>query len=290
MLSFEEILRICRIMAGLGIRKIKVTGGEPLVRRGISSLFSNLKKIPGIESVTLTTNGFLLGKFLDEVLVSSSLPDGINISLDTLDPERFRRITRTRELCPGDIFPAIDSLLERHIPVKINCVPVRDCNEDDIVPLTALARDKKIFVRFIELMPLGSASAFEPVSASEVIALIEKAYGSLIPVSGIYGNGPAVYFCLPGFSGKIGFINAMSHGFCETCNRLRLTSEGMLRPCLSSSLELDLRSLLRSGAGDDELVKAITQIAGKKPRFHSFSGTPAQNEGQYTGGMFRIGG
>ena len=296
MLSYGEILRLCRIMAELGIRKIKITGGEPLVRRGMASLIGNLKNIPGIESVTLTSNGFLLGRFLDEAetVMPHSLPDGVNISLDALDPRRFERITRTKEMKPAEVFPHIDCLIEKQIPVKINCVPVRGFNEDEIVPLAGLARDRNISVRFIELMPIGSASFFKPVTGTETAAFLEKAYGSLKPIYGVFGSGPAVYYSLPGFTGKIGFINPVSHGFCETCNRLRLTSEGILKPCLSFSLGSDLRSLLRSGASDNELANAILGITWKKPRFHTLSdvygASQAEIEAQHLKRMFRIGG
>ena len=273
MLSFEEIIRIVRIMAELGIRKIKVTGGEPLVRRGVAAFIKTLKALPIIESVTLTTNGLLLGSYMKEAETLSpySLPDGINISLDALDPQRFRRITRHEETGPEEILHFIDRLLEKGIKVKLNCVPVRSFNEEEIVPLAALARDKEIAVRFIELMPLGSAAALEPIPGKEIEALLEKTFGPLTPFSGICGNGPAVYYCLPGFNGKIGFINAITHGFCGSCNRLRLTSEGFLKLCLSNDLGLDLRELLRSGASGGELSLAITEAAAKKPGSHTFS-------------------
>jgi len=295
-LSFEEFLRVCRIMAELGIRKVKVTGGEPLVRRGTASFIKDLREIPGIEKITLTTNGFLLGAYLDEVeiLAPDSLPNSINISLDALDPERFRRMTRDTQHRPDEILAHVDRLLEKKITVKINCVPTRGYNEEEIVPLAALSKDRNIAVRFIELMPLGSAADMKPVPGGETAALLEKAYGSLTPYSGIQGNGPAVYYELPGFIGKIGFINAVSHGFCESCNRLRLTSEGFLKPCLSHDLGLDLRALLRSGASDVELERAILETAARKPRFHTLSGVygaePAEIQGQHSGGMFGIGG
>ena len=292
MLTFEEILRLCRIMAELGIRKIKVTGGEPLVRRGTAAFLKNLRALPGIVKVTLTTNGFLLGAYLDEAetFPPGSLPDGVNISLDAIDGERFSQMTRMPGISPAGIFPHIDRLLEKNVPVKINCVPVRGFNEEEIVPLAALARDKNIAVRFIELMPMGSASGLEPVSGTETAALIEEAYGSLAPYAGVEGNGPAVYYSLPGFKGKIGFINAVSRGFCETCNRLRLTSEGFLKPCLSASLDTDLRALLRSNASDTELAEAIVKTAARKPLFHNFSGVYGAAAAQHSDGMFGIGG
>ena len=290
MLTFEEILRICAVMAELGIRKIKVTGGEPLVRRGVASFLKSLKALAGVERVTLTTNGLLLAAFLDEAEALNVSLDGVNISLDALDPERFRLITRHEGTGPAEILPLAARLLEKGIPVKLNCVPIRSFNEEDILPLAALARDRDIAVRYIELMPLGSASALEPISSAEVASLIEKAYGPLVPFSGILGSGPAVYYSLSGFKGKIGLINAVSHGFCETCNRLRLTSEGLLKPCLSNDLSLDLRELVRRGAGDGELSQAILEAVTKKPRFHNFSEIYGAPPAGHPGGMSAIGG
>ena len=308
MLSSEEFLRICGIMAGLGIRRIKVTGGEPLVRRGIAAFVKDLKALPGIEKVTITTNGILLGAYLDEAEALGALPDGVNISLDALDNGRFRRITRRAEnespSFPEDLLPLIDRLLVKGIPVKLNCVPIRGFNEEEILPLAALARDKNIAVRFIELMPLGSAAAMEPIPGDEIASLLEKAYGALTPFPGSLGGGPALYYSLPGFAGKVGFINAVTHGFCETCNRLRLTSEGFLKPCLSYDSGLDLRALLRaggearpgrdtaapSGVSDAELARAITEAAAKKPQFHTFSGVYGTAQAGHSGGMYRIGG
>jgi len=294
MLRFEEILRLCGIMAELGIRKIKVTGGEPLVRRGIASFLKSLKTVPGIKRVTLTTNGLLLGGYLDEAenLGEGALPDGVNISVDALDGERFSRLTRETKARPEEILSNIGRLLKNRVRVKINCVPVRGLNEDEIIPMTLLAREKDIAVRFIELMPLGSGADLEPVPGDETAALIENAFGALTPFSGVEGSGPAVYYSLPGFTGKIGFINPLSRGFCETCNRLRLTSEGYLKPCLSSSMGADLKALLRPGASDAELAAAITETAAKKPRFHTLSGvyTDSGHKGRKPDGMFKIGG
>ena len=278
-------------MAELGVRKIKVTGGEPLLRRGTPSLIKNLKSIPKIEKVTFTTNGLLLGAYLDEVaaLGEDSLPDGINISLDALDSERYKYITRSENADPQKILSLIDCFLEKKINVKINCVPVRSVNEEEIISFTILAKDKNITVRFIELMPLGSAVSFQPVHGSEVAARIEKAFGKLIPFSGVDGSGPASYYSLEGFTGKIGFINPVTHGFCETCNRLRLTSEGYLKLCLSNDLGEDLREPIRSGISDNELVQIIIEAVAKKPQFHTLSGIYGASD-KHPCGMSKIGG
>ena len=300
MLRFEEILRLCRILIELGIRKIKVTGGEPLVRKGTGAFLRELKKLlltnemlSGTGKLTLTTNGFLLGVYLDEAesfaltnAPGSGFPlDAVNISLDALDRERSAFITRKTDINPEEIFLHVDRLLEKNIPVKINCVPIRGLNEDQIIPLAALAKDKNIAVRFIELMPLGSAAGLKPVPGTETAALLEKAFGKPKLFSGVLGNGPAVYHTFPGFAGAVGFINPLSSCFCESCNRLRLTSEGLLKLCLSSALSLDLRALLRYGALDSELAQSIREAAAKKPRIHNL-----EHKGKHPDGMFEIGG
>ena len=291
MLGFEELLRLCRIMAELGIRKVKVTGGEPLLRKGIVSFLNRLKAVPGIEKITLTTNGLLLGRYLDEAeKLNEGFPlAGVNLSMDALSHELFGRITGEESVRPEEILRNVDRLLDKQVSVKINCVPIRDLNEGEIIPLAALAKDKNIAVRFIELMPMGSAADYAPVPGGEVASLIEKSFGALGPFSGVEGYGPAVYYNLPGFVGKIGFINPLSHGFCESCNRLRLTSEGFLKLCLSSPLGFDLRALLRSGASDKELANAVTEAATKKPQFHTLSHVYGVAETQKDG-MFEIGG
>jgi cyclic pyranopterin phosphate synthase len=301
MLSFEEILRLCGIMAGMGIRKVKVTGGEPLVRKGAANFIAKLKTIPGIEQVTLTTNGLLLEQFFAGAACGpmNALVDGVNISLDTLDPERFNTITRTipgteQELSRGPGLPAILRALDRTrdlgIPVKLNCVPLRGFNEGDLSGIAALARDVNRAVRFIELMPLGSAGSLEPIPGAELAALLERDYGKLVPYPGRLGNGPAEYFSLPGFAGKIGFINAVSQGFCEHCNRLRLSSGGVLTPCLSSDSGTDLRRLLRGGASDAGLRTAVTELVALKPPSHNFSMIYARERTKHKNGMYHIGG
>ncbi|MDR1098922.1 MAG: GTP 3',8-cyclase MoaA [Treponema sp.] len=290
-LSFEELLRICGLMAGLGIRRIKVTGGEPLVRRGAADFIASLKKLEGIQTVTLTSNGVALDQYLDK-LISAGL-DGLNISLDSLREENFRRITG------GEGFEKIRSFLNRidslPLPVKINCVPLRGINEDELADLAGLAKTSGAAVRFIELMPLGRAGAFSPVPGKEVFKLLEKEYGKLTPYPGPPGGGPAVYYSVKGFKGKIGFINALSDKFCETCNRLRLTAQGLLKPCLSSNIGLDLRGLIRgspenSGASNRDLEEAVRALIARKPWSHTFSTRQAQGKTEHDAGMFRTGG
>jgi len=290
-------------MAGLGICKIKVTGGEPLLRKGMSSFLKQLKTIKGINKVTLTTNGILLGAYLDEIdsMGINDVPDSVNISLDALNSEIYKRITRfpQQELnasCgenlysqPCMLLPQIDRLLEKQITVKINCVPLRSVNEEEILPIASLAREKNLIIRFIELMPFGSASMFQPVSGTETAALIKKTYGALTPFDDVTGSGPALYYSLQNFKGKIGFINAVTHGFCENCNRLRLTSEGFLKLCLSNDAGIDLREPLRSGANDEVITDIIKNIAAKKPKSHSLSEIYGESK-IHPDGLSKIGG
>jgi cyclic pyranopterin phosphate synthase len=303
MLSFEETLHLCGILAGLGIRKIKITGGEPLVRKGTASFIAALRTIPDIEQITLTTNGLLLEEFLS-VLNSSPAGrpplEGINISLDTLDNGIFRRITRYEETekkaaaaCegPARVFRGIESARAMGIPVKVNCVPLWGINEADLANVARLAENIDMAVRFIELMPLGCAGSLEPIPGAEVAKILEKAFGVLEPWQKRLGNGPAKYYRIDGFAGKIGFINAVSGGFCETCNRLRLTPEGLLKPCLSSDTALDLRALLRSGVSGRDIAGAVEELVSRKPRAHSFSGLYGNETGDHRKKeMFRIGG
>jgi cyclic pyranopterin phosphate synthase len=293
MLSFEEILRLCSIFTKLGVRKVKVTGGEPLVRRGAAAFMRSLKAIPGIEAVTLTTNALLLSLCLDELSPAQDFPiSAVNISLDTLDQKRFEAISgfTGNGIEITEILRGMEKALALALPVKINAVPLRGINEDDLAPLAELARHKVSAVRFIELMPLGVASAMTPIPGAEVKAVLEKKYGALTPFGEKLGYGPAVYYTLEGFAGKIGFINALSDGFCETCNRLRLTSEGILKPCLSSDMGTDLKSLLRNGACDHDIENAVIDLVAKKPLAHTFSDRYGNKTTGHSGGMFRTGG
>jgi cyclic pyranopterin phosphate synthase len=315
MLTFEELLRICRVMAELGIRKIKVSGGEPLVRKGAPLFIKSLKEIPGIEQITLTSNGLLLPGFLDCL---AGLPSGagrflagINVSLDTLSGDVFARLARPlsagASLGPEKILEGIKQVRALHIPVKINCVPMAGINEESLEDIALLAKDTVEAVRFIELMPLGCASGLKPLAAGEaspggflrpagipgktVRSILEKRFGPLARTNEKLGNGPAVYYRLKNFRGALGFIDALTGGFCENCNRLRLTPEGLLKPCLSSDIAVDLNALLRGGASDAELALVIKSLGAKKPASHSFSGIYGNKIEEHAHkDMFRIGG
>lgn len=267
LLTYEEIEHLCRLFAKLGIRNIKLTGGEPLVRKGVVSLVKKLHHIDGIRQVTMTTNGSLLAEHLADLKAAGL--DGVNISLDTLNPKRFEQVTSVDAL--ANVIDAIHCVVDVGIPsVKINCVPMPDMTEKEIWELAAFAKEKAIQVRFIEMMPIGSGKDHAGVREQEIRTIIEEQYGELKPIDTVLGNGPACYYQPKGFAGHIGFISAMSHKFCDKCNRIRLTSDGILKPCLQYAGALDLKKLLRDGTTDEEMIRIIKQAIQKKPECHQF--------------------
>jgi cyclic pyranopterin phosphate synthase len=268
-LSFEEILRLVALLARLGIRKIKITGGEPLVRKGVTDLIRALKDLPGIEQLTLTTNGILLPEHL-ESLIQSGI-SAVNISLNTVNQNRYRLIAGTDHL--KAVLSGIQMLAGR-LPVKINVVPIKGMNEADLLDLAAMAKDQVAAVRFIELMPVGQASAYEGMSSREIIRLLSDRFGLMHAIGhnpdAVQGNGPAEYWSLPGFAGKIGFIHAMSAAFCADCNRIRLTVDGRLMPCLGGTEGVNLKMSMRRGADDQTLLTAMKAVIEGKPACHTF--------------------
>lgn len=296
-LSFDEIVKICELASRLGIRKIKLTGGEPLVRKGLPQLVKMLKEIAGIDQVTLTTNGILLAKQI-EPLVEAGL-DAVNISIDTLDPERYRMLTRGGNV--EDVLRGLDAALtDPKVHVKVNCVPMNlskdeknnnacyvKCN--DYVRLALLAKDRPVDVRFIEMMPIGLGKTFEGICTDEVLEVFEEQFGKGEAYNKKLGNGPATYMQYPYFKGRIGFISAMSHQFCNCCNRIRLTSEGFLKPCLQYGTGADLKKLLRSGASAEEMLSQMEHIIYKKPASHEFCETALKQSFEKKE-MSRIGG
>ncbi len=251
-LSYEELLRLAAVAARIGIRKIRITGGEPLVRREVVDFIKDLHQVPGIGEVCLTTNGVLLPA-LAPALYGAGLRH-LNISLDTLQRERYREITgrdHGREVMAG-LKLALDLGFQ---PLKINCVVLKGINDDELMDLALLARDHPVQVRFIELMPSVSQEWWErhflPITAVHQ-HLAEL--GWLSPVIPAATAGPARTYQVPGFHGKLGFISPMSDHHCGPCNRLRLTAAGRLRPCLLRVLELDLKASLRQGLSDHSLA------------------------------------
>lgn len=285
-LSLEEVLHVAEVFARLGIKKIRLTGGEPLLRKNLPLLIRNLKGIAGIEQVTLTTNGVLLKTFARE-LIATGL-DGINLSLDTLDDKTFEHLTRRKTF--ANVREGLQTLLDERFSLKINCVPLRGINDQEILQLATLAKDNPIKVRFIELMPIGCAyeSGLRGISTAELFATLEDNFGELIPVRDKNPlQGPAQYFKPKNFVGQLGFIDAMEHKFCSSCNRIRLTAEGFLKTCLSFDVGLDIKKLLRAGVDDEELTKKIRETIYHKPKEHSFKGAAEFRDSRQ---MYQVGG
>ena len=281
-LRYEEIETVVRAAAGLGISKVRLTGGEPLVRLGMVDLVAMLARIPGIDDLAMTTNGTLLARYADELKAVGL--QRVNVSLDTLKPERFRSITRLGEL--SDTLAGIAAAREAGlVPVKVNTVVIRGLNDDEVVdfarltcapppPLVAGVGRGEWHVRFIEVMPLGDNADWAGngyVPMGEVRERIERELGKLRPARLAAGGGPARYYRLPGAQGTIGFITPISEHFCYQCNRLRLTADGKLRPCLLSDYEIDLRTPLRQGASAEEIKALIIEGIRNKPERHHLS-------------------
>lgn len=264
----DEMLTLVRVAASLGVDKIRLTGGEPTVRRGVVDLVQQIKGIPGIEKVRMTTNGVKLDE-LAGPLAQAGL-EQVNISIDSLDSEKFRRITRRGDL--GDVWRGIAAAEAAGLrPVKLNCVVTRGFNDDEVVDLARLSLDHDWDVRFIELMPLGSVSDFQQdqvVPSGETRARIEAVFGPLEVVPGHNGHDPARPYRIRGAQGQLGFISSVSEPFCEGCNRLRLTADGKLRLCLLRDDEVDLLTPLRAGADFETLKRLMADGAYHKPWGH----------------------
>ena len=315
LLSADEFVRLVRIAVEAGIRKVRLTGGEPLVRKDLVEIVAGIAALDGVEDLSLTTNGYILDE-LAAALAGAGLTR-INVSLDTLRPDRFKAIARRGDL--ERVIAGIGAARSAGIgPIKINCVAMRGVNEDEAADFAAWTLREEIHFRFIELMPirwnLDETSGFDPlsahqgtgllqlrqskgsmlsdlqmrrmfISAEELRSLIESVHGPMEPAE-LRTNGPARTYRLPGAPGTVGFISQISSDLCANCNRIRLTSDGFLRPCLMSDGELDLRSPMRSGASDEEISALFQHVVAHKPERHYLA------EGQkVTGrGMSQIGG
>ena len=286
-MSYEEILRICSILTKLGIKKFKITGGEPLARIGVDDFISRLKSLEGVEQVTITTNGVNLASHLESFKKSSL--DSINISLDTLKRDVYKEITGVDAF--DKVVSAIDKAYDMGFNVKLNTVPVRQFNLDEIADLAQIARDRDIQVRFIELMPIGFAKNLSPIPNEEILSILEARFGKAEKYIGAsLGNGPAHYYKFPGFKGKIGLISAVSHKFCSECNRVRLTSYGDLKLCLCYDYGINLKDKIRNeNISDDELLEIIKGEILKKPKQHAFDHLETEDNID-SKNMFQIGG
>lgn len=265
-LSYEEIVRVVRQAAALGIRHLRVTGGEPMARKGCMELIDMLHHIPGIETIALTTNAMLLDGRVQE-LRSKGLTS-MNISVDSLNPDVFREMTRGGDI--QVVRRVIEDALDAGIRVKINAVPVRGLNDAGLMQVAELARTKDICVRFIELMPLGCGKDLTPIPTDEMIARCRETFGEMQEDDTLHGYGPARYLRPKGFVGSLGFISPLSHEFCSSCNRIRLTGDGFLKLCLNHKAGIDLRAMLRGGASDEEIGAAMKEAIAGKPQRHGF--------------------
>lgn len=269
LLSYEEILRIIKISAQLGVRKIRITGGEPLVRKNLPWLIASIRSIAGIEDISLTTNGLLLLDAIEELRASGLTR--INVSVDSLIPHRYAEITRGGTL--DKVMAGIQQAAKLGIsPIKINMVPIRDINDDEIIDFARLTMDTPYDVRFIEFMPTGENDLWTServVTTNEIMEKVQT-LGALSPIRH-RKDGPARYYMLAGAQGVIGFISPISHHFCGSCNRLRLTSDGKLRPCLFSETEIDLKSAIRRGVPDDEIERLLRLAIEVKPQAHTLA-------------------
>ena len=279
LLTYEEIAKVTETAASLGIRHIRLTGGEPLVRRGCVDLVKKIKNISGIDTVGMTTNGVLLAEHA-RALKEAGL-DSVNVSLDTLDETEFQRLTGRDEL--KAVLAGIGAAQEVEIPVKINTVHHKNL---DWRAVLAYADERQIPVRFIEMMPIGYSAAYTGKSNEELFRQIEDCYGSASE-AGKHGAGPAVYYHFPGLNIEVGFISAIHHKFCESCNRIRLTSEGYLKLCLCYEKGVDLRAVLRDPEKGQALQEVMKKAILEKPVEHCFEQISEMTEHK---AMVRIGG
>jgi cyclic pyranopterin phosphate synthase len=282
-LRLEEIYRIVRLFVRCGIRKVRLTGGEPLIRRNIIYLIKKLSGIKGIEELSLTTNGVLLEEMAQD-LKDAGL-HRINISIDSIEPRIYREITgfNCLDRAIKGIYRALDVGLA---PVKINCVIIKDINVSQILPLAGMSADLPVAVRFIEYCPTNKYvnAAGDYLPTKEVRKIIESDFGPLSPVVTGRGNGPASYFKIKNSSGMLGFISGRTSVFCQSCNRLRLTSDGKVKPCLYSPKYYDLKRLVRSDTGDEDLLGLMKNILSEKENFTKLTSSKMRFSMQKIGG------
>lgn len=270
-LTDEEILTVIEALAPLGIEKVRITGGEPLLRKGVPELIRRIVLVPGVREVTMTTNAFLLNRHIEELKASGL--HRINVSLDTLDPDRFYAMTRRKAF--HEVMEGIEAAEEAGFtPLKVNAVVVKGVNDADVVPLAGETLRRPWQMRFIELMPIGQARTLWPhgfMSMEEMMEQIRAAYGEpeVVPVP---AAETAKVYRLPGAMGTLGFITPMSQHFCGTCDRLRLTANGTLRPCLCDAAEVKVKDLLRSERSPEEIKETIRQAAHRAAQLKPFSG------------------
>lgn len=284
-LTLEQIVRLVKIAAEVGFKRVRLTGGEPLVRKNIAKLIGDIAEIPEIEDISITTNGILFADMAEE-LKNAGL-NRVNISLDTLDNQKFKYITRGGELAATRraIYKALDLNLQ---PIKINMVAIKGFNDDEILDFVELAKQFPLHVRFIELMPIGNLAFYKQdkfISIDEIRCKIEQQY-ELSRSKSVTGSGPAKYYELVGGKGSIGFISPISHNFCYKCNRMRMTANGKLRSCLYHDKEMDLQMTLLNAHSDEQLRRLFIKAIHTKPLQHEMQNSWSS----YNRKMCQIGG
>ena len=284
-LTYEEILRLVRVGVKLGISKIRITGGEPLVRKGVYDFLAELSQVSGLTDLSLTTNAVALKDNLKKI--KSAGIKRINISLDTINPKKFAKITGMDLF--DQVWQGIEGALETGFdPIKINVVALNGVNDEELIDMAQLSLDYPFHVRFIEYMPIGQSQMGNgPLLLAPEIKKRISVLGRLIPVSNSAGDGPAQRYRFDGAPGEIGFIHAMSQHFCDRCNRLRLTARGQLRPCLLSDHHEDVRGPMRDGCSDDQLAELFLKAVRHKPSDHNLA---LENPTRVCGQMNSIGG
>lgn len=276
-LTYEEILEICRAAVALGIDKFKITGGEPLLRKGCIDFLQQLKALPGVQQVTLTTNGIFLQQYL--VALRQMGLDGINISLDTVDVAAYQALTGSDAV--EIVKEAVRQAAALGLRVKLNCVPLAQMEEQELLELLQFAEEVKVPLRFIELMPLACNQQLRGLTGTAIRSMLRNHDIVLQPEASHYGNGPAVYYRAANLQISVGFIQPLHNKFCASCNRVRLTSVGFLKTCLYSASGIDFKKLLRRGCSGEQLRQAISEAIWQKPAGHQFdeqAGTFSMNE------------
>ena len=292
LLSYEELLRVVRLAVSMGMNKLRLTGGEPLVRKGVLDFIHQLSLVDGLDQVRLTTNGVLLEEYAERLFAEGI--HHINVSLDTLQPEKFKYITGKDQFT--QVWAGLLAAKRIGFKIKLNVVAMRGVNDDEFQEFARLALEQPFQVRFIEFMPVGVKSSWTQgkfIRTEEIMMLLAKV-GTLTSVRKPHGKGPAQMYELEspdGKNGEVGFISPISHHFCDQCNRLRLTSEGNLRSCLLNDNETDLKSLIRAGGSDKELANSIKMTVLNKPQRHTIQqDLSGKEKSSCRGQMSRIGG
>ncbi len=284
-LSSDETVRLCQIFSRLGVSSFKITGGEPLLSADALPILGTLKKLPGVDCVTITTNGSTLERHAQSLAEIGV--DGVNISLNAFSADTYRKVTGSAYRVSA-ILENIRMAKRLGLHVKLNMVPIHGLNDDDIIPVLEFALANGIYLRFIELMPIGQGKQYQVISRAEIMGKIEARFGKPEVCAGRFGNGPATYYSIKNHPTKIGYIAAVSEQFCSTCNRIRLSATGFLKTCLHHNHGIDLGTPLWNGADDDTLQEMICLAVSGKPAGHEFFHESLDDIG--TTPMYRVGG